>query len=386
MKTIKTAIFGTGFMGRVHLEAVRRVEGVECVAIAARNAHAAQRLAEGFSISKVTMDYREVLRDPAIDAVHVCTPNAQHYTMAKEAILAGKNVLCEKPLTTTVAQAEELVSLAKQKGVRNCVCHNLRYYPMVQQMRRMREAGDLGEILVVQGTYSQDWLLYNTDWNWRVETKAAGASRCMADIGSHYFDMAEHVSGLRVSSLCADLQTFHRTRKRPKHSVETFANKLAGPEDYEETPVDTEDFGAVVFRMGARARGAMTASQVSAGRKNRFSIEIYGTKASVAWDQERPDELWSGRRNEANQIFIKDPALLEAEARSYADLPGGHSEGYDDTFKQVFRRFYRSIATPGPVDYPQFADGLRQMVILDSVLQSNRERSWIDVPAAADQI
>jgi predicted dehydrogenase len=381
MKTIKTAIFGTGFMGRVHLEAVRRVEGVECVAIAGRNADVARNLADAFSIPKVTTDYRDVLRDPGIEALHVCTPNAQHYEMAKEAIVAGKHVLCEKPLTTTVAEAEELVALANQRGVRNCVCHNLRYYPMVQQMRRMREAGDLGEILVVQGTYSQDWLLYDTDWNWRVETEAAGASRCMGDIGSHFFDMTEHVSGLRVSALCADLQTFHSTRKKPKHSVETFANKLMGPEDYEEVRVETEDFGAVVFRMGARARGAMTASQISAGRKNRFNIEMYGTKASVAWDQERPDELWSGRRNEPNQVFIKDPSLLKPEARKYADLPGGHSEGYDDTFKQVFRRFYRSIRTAGPAEYPQFADGLRQMVILSAVLESNRRHAWTDVAA-----
>lgn len=368
-------------MGRVHLEALRRVEGVECVAIAARNAEAAQRLADAFSISKVTADYHEVLRDPAIEAVHICTPNAQHFAMAKDAILAGKHVLCEKPLTTTVSEAQELVALATQKGIRNCICHNLRYYPMVQQMRRMRESGDLGEILVLQGTYSQDWLLHDTDWNWRVDAKAAGASRCMGDIGSHFFDMAEHVSGMRVTLLCADLQTFHAKRKRPKHSVETFANKLTGPEGYEEIPVETEDFGAVVFRMGSRTRGAMTASQVSAGRKNRFSIEIYGTKASVAWDQERPDEMWSGRRDEANQIFIKDPALLKPQARTYADLPGGHSEGYDDTFKQVFRRFYQSIRTPSPAEYPQFADGLRQMEILNAVLESNRQRAWIEVPA-----
>jgi predicted dehydrogenase len=381
MKPIRTAIFGTGFMGRVHLEAVRRVESVEVAAIAGRNAEATRKLGAGFSVPLLTTDYREVLRDPAIDAVHIGTPNAQHFSMAKDALLAGKHVLCEKPLTTTVAEAEELVSIATRQGVRNCTCHNLRYYPMVQQMRRMREAGDLGEILVVQGTYSQDWLLYDTDWNWRVETKAGGPSRCMADIGSHFFDMAEHVTGLRVTSLCADLQTFHPTRKQPKHSVETFANKLLGPEDYVETPIDTEDFGAVIFRMGARTRGCMTASQVSAGRKNGLSIEIYGTRSSVAWNQERPDELWAGHRDVGNQVFVKDPSLLKPTARSYADLPGGHSEGYDDTFKQVFRRFYASIATPGEApEYPQFVDGLRQLTILDAALQSNRKRAWVDVP------
>jgi len=368
-------------MGRVHLEAVRRVEFVEVAAVAGRNLDAAQRLGAGFSVPKIAADYRDVLRDPAIDAVHICTPNAQHFSMAKAALEAGKHVLCEKPLATTVEEAEELVTLAAKRGLRNCVCHNLRDYPMVQQIRRMREAGDLGEILAVQGTYFQDWLLYDTDWNWRVDAKSGGPSRCMADIGSHWFDMAEHVTGLRVSSLCADLQTFHATRKQPKHAIETFANKVPGPEDYVETAVDTEDFGAVIFRMGDNARGSVTASQVSAGRKNRLSIEISGTRCSVAWNQERPDELWVGNRDTANQVLLKDPSLLKPEARSYADLPGGHSEGYDDTFKQLFRRFYASIRGEHAAEYPQFVDGLRQLNILDAVLQSHRSRSWVDVPA-----
>ncbi len=395
MKPIRTAILGTGFMGRVHLEALRRVENVEIAAVAGRNADAARRLGSGFSIPTIATDYRDVLRDSAIDVVHICTPNAQHFSMTQAALQAGKHVLCEKPLATSVEDGEKLVALAARHALRNCVCHNLRYYPMVQQMRRMCEAGDLGEVLIVQGTYSQDWLLYDTDWNWRVDDKAGGPSRCMADIGSHWFDMAEHVTGLRVSSLCADLQTFHRTRKQPKHAVETFANKTLGPGDYLETAVQTEDFGAVIFQMGACTRGSVTASQVSAGRKNRLSIEIYGTKSSIAWEQERPDELWSGHRDAGNQIFIKDPSLLKPAARSYADLPGGHSEGYDDTFKQLFRRFYPSIgetatgtsAAGTPVasapEYPQFVDGLRQLRILDAVLKSHQTRSWIDLPAAA---
>jgi predicted dehydrogenase len=378
---MRTAIFGTGFMGRVHLDALRRLESVEVVAIAATKLESAQRLGEGFGISVFTADYREILRDSTVDAVHILTPNALHYSMAKEALEAGKHVACEKPLTITVEEAEGLVELAAQKGLRNCVCHNLRYYPMVQQLRRMREAGDLGEILSVQGGYSQDWLLYDTDWNWRIDAKAAGASRCLADIGSHFFDMAEHVAGLRVSSLAADLQTFHRTRKQPRHSVETFANKLLEGEEYIEREVDTEDFGAVIFRMGSRARGTMVASQVAAGRKNRLSIEVYGSKAGAAWDQERPNELWIGHRDRGNEIIIKDPALLSPEARSYADLPGGHAEGYDDSHKQLLRRFYASIADPGLApEYPQFADGLRQLTILQAELESDRRRGWIDVP------
>jgi predicted dehydrogenase len=188
-----------------------------------------------------------------------------------------------------------------------------------------------------------------------------------------------------VTSLCADLQIFHPTRKQPKHAVETFANKILGPADYIETAVDTEDFGAVIFHMsgqaGGRARGSLVASQVSAGRKNRLSLEIYGTKSSVAWDQERPDELWAGHRETANHILVKDPSLLKPAARSYADLPGGHSEGYDDTFKQIFRRFYAAIGVPGLApEYPQFVDGLRQLKILNAVQQSHRTRGWISVP------
>jgi predicted dehydrogenase len=382
MKQIKTAIFGTGFIGRVHLDAVRRLERVEAAAIADTNIEVARRLCAGFAIPTATEDYQAILRDAAIDAVHICTPNAQHFQMAKEALEAGKHVACEKPLATTVEEAQELVALAARTGLRNCVCHNLRYYPMVQQMRRMREAGDLGDILIVQGTYSQDWLLYDTDWNWRIDSKVGGKSRCMADIGSHWFDMAEHVTGLRVASLCADLQTFHTTRKEPKHAVETFANKMLGPEDYIERPVDTEDCGTAIFRMGARARGSMVASQVSAGRKNRLSIEIYGTKSSVAWDQERPNELWIGHRDTGNQLVLKDPSQLKQEARAYADLPGGHTEGYDDTTKQMFRRFYASIGAPEIApEYPQFVDGLRQLVILNAELESHRTRGWIEVPA-----
>lgn len=378
-KRIRTAVIGTGFMGRVHLEALRRTEHVEVAAIAGRNAAAAEKLGSSFGVPR--LDFAAILRDASIDAVDLCTPNAQHFFMAKEALLAGKHVLCEKPLSTTVEEAQELAALAAQKGLRNGVCHNLRYYPMVQQMRAMREAGDLGEILVVQGTYSQDWLLYDTDWNWRVDSQAGGPSRCMADIGSHWFDMAEHLSGLRVTALCADLNTVHKARKQPKGSVETFANKMLSADEVIDTPIDTEDFGAVVFRMGDRTRGAMTASQVSSGRKNSFRMEIYGTKAGVAWDQERPDELWIGHRNSANCVIVKDPSLLKPAARSFADLPGGHSEGYDDTFKQVFRRFYGSIADPAaPRDYPHFTDGLRQMVLLSRELESHRKRAWVVVP------
>ena len=382
MHRLNAAVFGTGFVGRVHLEGIRRLGYVHVQAIGESQAEKARRLGDEFHVEITDSDYRKILEDPLVDAVHICTPNALHFPMAKDALQAGKHVLCEKPLAISVEEARSLVALARETKRRNCTFHNLRYYPMVQHMRRMREDGDLGEIMVVQGTYSQDWLYYDTDWSWRLDSKVNGPSRTLADIGSHWCDMAEHITGQRITALCADLQTFHKTRKRPKRSIETFAGKTLAPQDYQEVPIDTEDFAAVLFRMGDRARGSFTVSQVSAGRKNRLSIEIYGTRCGVAWDQERPDELWVGHRNTNNQIIVKDPSLMKERARSYADLPGGHSEGYDDTFKQVFRRFYASILDPAATpEYPTFADGLRGLTLLDAELQSNSKHGWVDVPA-----
>jgi len=331
-------------------------------------------------VERSTGDYKTILADPSIDAVHVLTPNALHFPMTKAALEAGKNVLCEKPLTVSSAQAKELVDLAAKTGLANCVEHNLRYYPVVQQIHAMRENGDLGDILIVQGTYSQDWLLYDTDWNWRIEEKANGPLRCMGDIGSHWMDMIQYLTGLKISSLCADLQTFFKERKRPKGSVETFSGKKLKPEDYEPIHIDTDDFGSVLLRLGDRARGAFTVSQMSAGRKNRFAFEIFGTKSGVSWNQECPDELWIGHRNSPNQVIVKDPSLLYPAAAAYADLPGGHSEGYDDSHKQVFKRFYARVADKSaPVEYPTFADGLLGMQLLEKVLESSRKQAWVKV-------
>ena len=377
---LRTAVIGTGFVGRVHVEAIRRLGFVDIAAIVDVNIAQAEKYAKEFGADKAVADYKEVLADPTIDAVDICTPNTFHAPFAKAAMEAGKHVICEKPLATSAAAAAELVSITSAKKLRNCACHNLRMYPQVQNMRRMVEAGDIGDILVVQGTYSQDWLLFPTDYNWRIETKDNGPSRTVADVGSHFCDMAEHVTGLRITEVCADLQTFHKTRLKPKGQIEAFAGKTLTPDDYTPYDVDTEDFGAVVFRMGDRARGAYTASQVSAGRKNGLSIEIYGSKSGVAWNQERPDELWIGHRNTPNCIIIQDPSLLMEKARPYADLPGGHSEGYDDTFKQIFRRVYGSILDPAATpEYPQFADSLRQLTILEAELLSSKSRAWVEV-------
>jgi predicted dehydrogenase len=376
LKKLKVGIFGIGFMGRVHTEALRRLGNVEVAGVAGRTAEAAARFAESMGIERSTGDYRDLLTGTDIDAVHICAPNALHAEMALASLAAGKHVLCEKPLASTVAEAQSMIDLAAQKQLANCTLYNVRAYPQIQNLRRRCEAGEFGDIYVVQGTYSQDWLLYDTDWNWRVES---GPSRTFADIGTHWCDLAEHVTGLRMNALCADLQTFHKTRKKPKHSVETFAGKTLNPDEFDKVAVHTEDFGSMLFSMG-QARGALTVSQVSAGRKNRLFLEVYGSKGSAAWSGESPEELWIGHRNEPNEIVIKDATLMPPAARGFTDLPGGHAEGYADTFKQTFRRFYRRVLdSTAPVEYPTFEDGIRQLRVLDAVLESSAKRTWVDV-------
>jgi predicted dehydrogenase len=379
MKKIKTAIVGTGFMGKVHTENVRRVPGVEVAAVVGSRPETAQKFADAMNIPTATANLQDVLADQTIAAVHICTPNVDHFPQSLAALQAGKAVLCEKPMTMSVDEARQLVDVAKEKNAVAAVQHNLRYYPALQQVRQMIRRGDLGDILIAQGTYSQDWLLYDTDWNWRIDAKENGQLRVMGDIGSHWMDMIQHLTGLSITAVCGELATFHKTRKQPKGSVETFSGKKAHPTDYNEFKVESDDFGAVLVHLGDRARGAFTVSQMSAGRKNRFFFEIFGTKSGIAWNQEEPDTLWIGHRNEPNSIIVKDASLFYPEAAKFADLPGGHSEGYDDSHKQVFKNFYARVADPKvPVDYPTFEDGLHGMILLSKVAESAAKKAWVE--------
>ncbi len=380
MQKLRVAVIGTGFVGRVHVENIRRQTDAEVVAIADQTADLAASFGRALGIGRTEGDYRVLLADPAIDAVHICTPNKTHYPIARDALAAGKHVICEKPLAMTADEAASLVELARSAGVVHATSYNLRFYPNVAHMRRLVATGEVGEVLAVQGSYSQDWLFYDTDYNWRLEPEVGGSSRAMADIGSHWCDLLEHVAGRRITAVCAELATFHPVRKKPKKAIETYAGKLLAPEDYEDRPIDTEDFGAILLRFDGRMRGSVTVNQVAAGRKNRLLMEIYGDRCGIAWDGERPNELWIGRRDGNNQLLVKDPSLLEPEAQSFADLPGGHAEGYADTFKQFFRRFYaacRDRSVAGAL--PGFEAGLRQLRLVEAVLQSHSEGGWVTV-------
>lgn len=380
MEKLRVAVIGTGFVGRVHVENIRRQTDAEVVAIADQTADLAARFGSALGIGRTEGDYRVLLADPAIDAVHICTPNKTHYPIARDALAAGKHVICEKPLAMTADEAASLVDLARSAGVVHATSYNLRFYPNVAHMRRLVATGEVGDVLAVQGSYAQDWLFYDTDYNWRLEPEVGGSSRAMADIGSHWCDLLEHVTGRRITAVCAELATFHPVRKKPKRAIETYAGKMLAPEDYEDRPIATEDFGAILLRFDGRMRGSVTVNQVAAGRKNRLLMEIYGDRCGLAWDGERPNELWIGRRDGNNQVLVKDPSLLEREAQSFADLPGGHAEGYADTFKQFFRRFYAACRDrSGAGELPGFEAGLRQLRLVEAVLRSHSEGGWVTV-------
>ncbi len=380
--TFKAGVIGKGFIGPAHAEALARLGNVEVVALAGSEEAATKAKAASLGIPKGYGDWRELVHDDEIEVVHVCAPNNLHFEMAKEALEAGKHVVCEKPLTVSIEQAEELVKLAAQKKRVNTVHFNIRYYPLMQHLHELVAKGELGSIFSIHGSYLQDWLFYPTDYNWRLEQSQAGSSRAVADIGSHWLDLVEFVSGVQVEEVLADFQTFHTTRKRPKGPVETFAGKMRGPEDYTEIPIDTEDYASVLLRFSGGARGVMTVSQVAAGRKNRLSFEVDGSKRSASWDSETPNQLWIGRRDGNNEIVLKDPSLVAPAALRTIDYPGGHNEGFPDTFKQMFKDVYGYIeggdfeAKPS---FPTFRDGLRELRLGEAIVSSNRSGTWTKV-------
>jgi predicted dehydrogenase len=384
MGKIKVGIIGTGFIGPSHIEALRRLGYIDVAAVSDINIEVAKEKAKFLNIEKAYGDYKELLAEPEIKAVHICTPNHLHYSMSKEALMAGKHVICEKPLAMNSRQASELSALAKEKNLVNAVHFNIRYYPLIQQARLAVQNGELGKILAINGSYQQDWLFYITDYNWRLQPEYSGDSRAVADIGSHWMDLVEFITSVKVKSVCADFATFHPIRKKPLKPVETYSGKILKPEDFADIPIGTEDYATVLLRFDNGAHGSMTVNQVAAGRKNRLYFEIYGDKKAISWDSENPNEMWIGRRDGNNEILVKDPSLMYSEARLFAALPGGHSEGFPDTSRQMFNQLYTYILNKGyengsKPEYPTFEDGAREITLCESILKSARSDAWINV-------
>ena len=381
MHNIGVAVVGTGFMGPAHVEALRRL-GIPVMGILGSSLEKSQRAAANLGLPKAYGRFDDLLADSEVQAVHLTTPNRLHFAEARAALLAGKHVLCEKPLAMNTAESAELVQIAQQSRLAAGVNYNMRFYPLCIEARERVRGGELGGVYSIQGSYVQDWLLYPTDYNWRVLADEGGALRAVADIGTHWLDLVQHVTGLVVEAVCADLKTVHPVRMRPKGEVETFAGKVAQVAATDEIAIETEDCGAVMLRFQGGARGVLWVSQVTAGRKNCLRFEIGGAEAALAWNSEEPNDLWIGRRNEPNQILPRDPGLMSAAARAYASYPGGHAEGYPDSFKQCFKAFYDYIAAGdfnAPAPFPTFADGHREIQLCEAILKSHREQRWVRV-------
>ena len=380
------AVIGSGFIGPVHFEALRRA-GQTVRGVLGSTLDKSRKAAEQWGVSVAYASLGELLADQQVEAVHITSPNRFHFEMAAACLRAGKHVLCEKPLAMNARESAELVRIAAESGLHAGVAYNIRYYPLCREAAEKVRTGTLGDVFHVAGSYVQDWLLWPTDFNWRVEAEAGGELRAVADIGTHWLDLAQHIAGRKIVEVCADLKTIHPIRHKPQGGIETFSGHMSFCNHAASISVNTEDYGAILLQFEAGARGVVWVSQTTAGRKNCLRFELAGSKQAMAWDSEKPNELWIGHRDQPNQTLIRDPALMSPAASAISNYPGGHNEGFPDTFKQLFREFYAAIAAGSPnssVKYPTFADGHQEILLCEAILRSHRERRWVEVGAVRD--
>ncbi|MFJ2975563.1 Gfo/Idh/MocA family protein [Kluyvera sp. NPDC087067] len=380
---IQVAIVGSGFIGPAHIEALRRLGFVEVVALCDASLEHAQEKARQLNIPYAYSDVEALLAHPGIQVVHNCTPNFLHAQVNRQILKAGKHVFSEKPLCLTSKEARELEQLAREAGVVHGVSFVYRQFAMVQQAASMMRDGSAGRLFSAYGGYHQDWMLQETDFNWRVDAQQGGVSRAMADIGSHWCDTVQFVTGRRIVEVMADLAIVWPTRKASVADNSTFSERLPDA-DYQDIPVTTEDAGSVLFRFDDGSKGCFSVSQVSAGRKNRLHFDINASVSSLSWDQETPQQLWIGQRHRANQILGDDPSLLNRDVAGQAHFPGGHSEGWPDAFKNMMLNFYQAVLAgkmpTGPERrFASFSEGANVMYIIDAIVKSHQQRRWISV-------
>jgi predicted dehydrogenase len=378
-------LVGPGFVGRHHIDAVRRLGFVDVVAIAGSHERRARAKAEDLGVPKAYGSFEALAADPDVQVVHNTAPNFLHGPIIRAALAHGKHIVSEKPLASSAEEAHALWVAAREAGVIHAVTFNYRGNAMVQQARAMVAAGELGRAHYIHGGYLQDWLLKPTDFSWRLEPDKGGASSAVADIGSHWCDLAQYITGSRIASVLADLSTVLPTRYRPRAAREAFAGAVE--EGGEPVQIRSEDLATILMRFEDGARGVVSIGQVCAGHKNDLWFEVNGAKSSLRWRQERQNELWIGHRDEANAVLAKDPSLLGPDARPYAGLPGGHQEGWADAFLNVLRDVYAAIADhpvePPPSAFATFEDGYRAACLVDAVLASHRRGGmWTTVQAA----
>ncbi len=376
---VRAAVIGTGFIGTVHVEELRRI-GVQVRGVLGSTPERGAARATALGVAHAYPSLEAILDDPTVDVVHVTSPNHLHVPQARAILAAGKHVVCEKPLAMTADESAGLVDDATRSGLVNAVNFNLRFYPLHQHVQELIADGDLGEVRFVTGRYFQDWLFHESDWNWRLEPDKGGALRAVGDIGSHWIDLVQFLTGRQIVSVMADLATFVNMRQEPRGPVETFSTDRSG--DTVTREMATEDVASILVRFDNGARGSVAVSQISPGRKNSLQWEVDGSAGAAAWDSETPDHLWLGHRDRPNEILLKNPALMRPAGRVAAALPGGHAEGFGDTFAALFRAIYADVVAGGPSQrpaYATFAAGHDEMLINDAIAASARAGRWTDV-------
>lgn len=381
LAAINVGIVGTGFMGVAHTEALRRL-GVNVVGIVGSTPARAEAKARAANLPRVFDSLDAMLADPQIHAVHVTSPNDVHAAQSLAVLASGKHVICEKPLAMNSVETASLLSAARASGLVHAVCFNQRFYPIVHQASAAVAAGEIGTPRLVSGGYMQDWLLLETDWNWRLVAERAGGLRAVADIGSHWFDNVQFVTGARIVEVFADLHTFLTKRNHPLGEVETFSAHAVGDVERVEEQVRSDDAAGVLLRFDNGARGVCIISQVSAGRKNALHWEVDGSESAMAWCTESPDDLWIGHRGRPNEILKRDPGLLHSSAAGITGYPGGHVEGYPDTFRALFAAVYADVVAGKPAPrpaYPTFADGHDSTLVCEAVAASAASNQWAAV-------
>jgi predicted dehydrogenase len=378
---ISAAVVGAGFIGPVHVEGLLRA-GVPVTGVLGVDEVETRRVNERLRLPRFYRSFDEVLDDSDVGAIHLAVPNRLHFEMAKAVLKAGKHVLCEKPLAMNSEESAELVRLAGESNLAAGVNYNIRYYPLCQEAAHRVRSGSLGQLFHVCGSYVQDWLLFETDYNWRVLAQEGGELRAVSDIGTHWLDLIRFITGLEIEAVFAELQTAHQVRRRPVGEVETFSGKETQIQATELIRITTDDYGSILLRFQGGARGCLWVSQVTSGRKNCLRFEIAASQQALAWCSESPNQLWVGNRQEPNQVLVRDPALLSEAARDFVSYPGGHNEGFPDTFKHCFRAFYRSIAAgdfkQGKA-FPTFEDGHREILLCEAILKSARTSQWVEI-------
>jgi predicted dehydrogenase len=382
----RVGIVGTGWMAATHTEALRRL-GVEVVGVAGRTRARAAEVADRLGLVTAYDSVEALVKDDSLAAVHVTSPNDVHAEQAAAALRAGRHVVCEKPLGVTAQETAALLELAAGSGLVNAVCFNLRFSPHNHNAAGMVREGRLGEPRYVTGGYHQDWLLEETDWNWRLVAERQGSLRAVADIGSHWLDLVGFVTGRRVVEVLADLHTFVPERNHPLTEVGTFAgHAVASDVERVRERMTSDDAAGILLRLEGGVRGLCSVSQVSAGRKNRLTWELNCSQGSAAWTSEEPEYLWVGHRDRPNELANKDPAQMTGLGAAVTGYPAGHVEGYPDTFRGLFAAVYADVAAgrpqPDPA-YPTFEDGHDVMLVCDAVVESAHSRTWAPVRRSA---